>query len=79
MPDCRPESLNKRSNTRPRQCIFLNFAAAFELARKAVAYMRAHHGGGIVNVSSSAARKGMAHEYIEYAASKAAIETFTLG
>ena len=41
--------------------------------------MRAHHGGGIVNVSSTAARKGMAHEYIDYAASKAAIETFTLG
>ena len=41
--------------------------------------MRDHHGGGIVNVSSSAARKGMVHEYIEYAASKAAIETFTLG
>ena len=59
--------------------IFLNVAAAIEVARHAVAYMRAHHGGGIVNVSSTAARKGMAHEYIDYAASKAAIETFTLG
>ena len=57
----------------------LNVAAAIEVARHAVAYMRAHHGGGIVNVSSTAARKGMAHEYIDYAASKAAIETFTLG
>ena len=59
--------------------IFLNVAAAIEVARHAVAYMRAHHGGGIVNVSSTAARKGMAHEYIDYAASKAALETFTLG
>ena len=59
--------------------IFLNVAAAIEVAHHAVAYMRAHHGGGIVNVSSTAARKGMAHEYIDYAASKAAIETFTLG
>ena len=59
--------------------IFLNVAAAIEVAQHAVAYMRAHHGGGIVNVSSTAARKGMAHEYIDYAASKAAIETFTLG
>ena len=59
--------------------IFLNVAAAIEVARKAVAYMRAHHGGGMVNVSSSAAHKGMAHEYIDYAASKAALETFTLG
>jgi glucose 1-dehydrogenase len=33
----------------------------------------------MVNVSSSAAHKGMAHEYIDYAASKAALETFTLG
>ena len=41
--------------------------------------MRAHHGGVIVNVRSTAARKGMAHEYIDYAASKAATETFTLG
>jgi NAD(P)-dependent dehydrogenase (short-subunit alcohol dehydrogenase family) len=55
----------------------LNVAAAIEVARHAVAYMRAHHGGGIVNVSLTAARKGMALEYIDYAASKAAIETFT--
>ena len=31
--------------------IFLNVAAAIEVARKAVAYTRAHHGGGMVNVS----------------------------
>jgi NAD(P)-dependent dehydrogenase (short-subunit alcohol dehydrogenase family) len=35
--------------------------------------------GVIVNVSSVAARAGSAHEYIHYAASKAAVETFTVG
>lgn len=35
--------------------------------------------GVIVNVSSVAARTGSPHEYIHYAASKAAVETFTIG
>jgi len=38
-----------------------------------------HSGGVIVNMSSLAARIGSAHEYIGYAASKAAIDTFTIG
>jgi NAD(P)-dependent dehydrogenase (short-subunit alcohol dehydrogenase family) len=57
----------------------VNVIGAIDVARHAVAYMRAHHVGGIVNVNSTAARKGVAHEYIDYAASKATIETFTLG
>ncbi|MEO9336252.1 SDR family oxidoreductase [Mesorhizobium sp. SB112] len=36
-------------------------------------------GGVIVNVSSVAARIGSAGEYVDYAASKAAIDTFTIG
>ena len=56
----------------------VNVIGAIDVARHAVAYMRAHHGGSIVNVSSTAARKGMANEYIDYAASKAAIETLGL-
>ena len=36
-------------------------------------------GGSIVNVSSAASRHGSPGEYIDYAASKAAIDTFTLG
>ena len=41
----------------------------------------ARHGihGIIVNVSSVAARTGSPHEYVHYAASKAAVDTFTLG
>jgi NAD(P)-dependent dehydrogenase (short-subunit alcohol dehydrogenase family) len=36
-------------------------------------------GGGIVNVSSGASRWGSPGEYVDYAASKGAIDTFTLG
>ena len=36
-------------------------------------------GGAIVNVSSAAARLGSAGEYVDYAASKGAIDTFTRG
>src|SRR5690606_39860568 len=36
-------------------------------------------GGGIINVSSIAARLGSSNEYVDYAATKGAIDTFTLG
>jgi NAD(P)-dependent dehydrogenase (short-subunit alcohol dehydrogenase family) len=39
----------------------------------------AGHGGAIVNVSSVAARSGSPHEYIDYAASKGAIDSLTIG
>ncbi len=37
------------------------------------------HGGVIVNLSSAAARLGSPAQYVDYAASKGAIDTFTLG
>lgn len=51
-------------------------------ARQAVLRMSTAHGGrggGIVNVSSLAARTGSPGEYVDYAASKGAIDTFTRG
>ncbi len=39
----------------------------------------AGRGGAVVNISSIAATLGAAHEYVHYAAAKAAVETFTLG
>jgi NAD(P)-dependent dehydrogenase (short-subunit alcohol dehydrogenase family) len=51
-------------------------------AREAVRRMSTLHGGaggGIVNVSSGAARHGSPGEYIDYAASKGAIDTLTIG
>jgi NAD(P)-dependent dehydrogenase (short-subunit alcohol dehydrogenase family) len=40
---------------------------------------RGGQGGGIVNVSSLASRFGSPFEYVDYAASKGAIDTFTAG
>ena len=51
-------------------------------AREAVRRMSLRHGGAggaIVNVSSGAARYGSPGEYVDYAASKGAVETFTIG
>ncbi len=51
-------------------------------SREAVRRMSTRYGGsggGIVNVSSGAARSGSAGEYVDYAATKGAVETFTLG
>jgi NAD(P)-dependent dehydrogenase (short-subunit alcohol dehydrogenase family) len=59
-----------------------NVTASFLCAREAICRMSRRHGGGggaIVNVSSAAARLGSPNEYVDYAASKGAIETFTIG
>jgi NAD(P)-dependent dehydrogenase (short-subunit alcohol dehydrogenase family) len=60
----------------------VNVIGAFLCAREAVRRMsttRGGRGGVIVNVSSAASRIGSAGEYIDYAASKGALETMTLG
>ena len=60
----------------------INITGSFLCAREAVKRMsrkRGGRGGAIVNVSSIAARLGAAGEYVDYAASKAAIDTFTVG
>lgn len=44
-----------------------------------MARSRGGNGGAIVNVSSMAARLGSPNEYIDYAASKGAIDTMTIG
>jgi NAD(P)-dependent dehydrogenase (short-subunit alcohol dehydrogenase family) len=59
-----------------------NVTGAFLCAREAVLRMSTRYGGGggtIVNVSSGAARTGSPGEYIDYAASKGAIDTMTVG
>ncbi|WP_025100521.1 SDR family oxidoreductase [Burkholderia sp. A1] len=51
-------------------------------AQQAVKRMSTRHGGrggAVVNVSSAAARLGSPNEYVDYAASKGALETFTTG
>lgn len=59
-----------------------NVIGSFLCAREAVKRMsikQGGRGGAIVNVSSAAARLGSPGEYVDYAASKGAIDTFTLG
>jgi NAD(P)-dependent dehydrogenase (short-subunit alcohol dehydrogenase family) len=60
----------------------INVAGAFLCAREAVRRMSTSHGGSggaIVNISSLAARIGGAGEWVHYAASKGAINSFTIG
>jgi NAD(P)-dependent dehydrogenase (short-subunit alcohol dehydrogenase family) len=60
----------------------VNVAGAFLCGREAVRRMstrRGGAGGAVVNVSSIAARLGSPGEWVHYAASKAAVETFTIG
>ena len=59
-----------------------NVFGSFLCAREAVRRMSTAHrgrGGVIVNVSSAASRLGSPGEYVDYAASKAAIDAFTIG
>lgn len=59
-----------------------NVIGPFLCAREAVRRMSTRHGGrggAIVNVSSMASRLGAAGEYVDYAASKGAIDTLTIG
>ncbi len=59
-----------------------NVRGAFVCAREAVRRLSTKHGGSggaIVNVSSRAAQLGAPGEYVDYAASKAALEAMTIG
>ena len=59
-----------------------NITGAFLCAREAVRRMSTRHGGkggGIVNVGSMASKLGSPGEYVDYAASKGAIDSLTIG
>ncbi len=60
----------------------VNVTGSFLCAREAIKRMsrqQGGNGGSIINISSVAARIGSPFEYIDYAATKGAIDTFTLG
>ncbi len=60
----------------------VNVAGTILCSREAVKRMSTRHGGSggaIVNISSIAARTGAAGEWVHYAASKGAIDSFTIG
>ena len=64
------------------QVLAVNVAGTMLCSREAVRRMSTRHGGmggSIVNISSVSARTGGAEEWVHYAASKGAINTFTIG
>ena len=74
LPEAAPEMI--------REVVDTNVTGAILCAREAVKRMsiaRGGQGGAIVNLSSGAATLGSPGEYVHYAASKGAIDTFTLG
>lgn len=74
--------LENMSTGRMRRLFDVNVLGCFVCAREAVRRMSTSlggHGGSIVNVSSVAARTGAPNEYIDYAATKGAIDTLTKG
>jgi NAD(P)-dependent dehydrogenase (short-subunit alcohol dehydrogenase family) len=78
-PQSRLESLTFE---RMQRIFAVNTIGPMLCAQEAVKRMSHRHngpGGAIVNVSSAAARLGSPNEYVDYAASKGALETFTTG
>ena len=74
--------VDEMSAARVARLFNVNVVGAFVCAREAVRRMSTRHGGRggvIVNLSSAAARLGSPGIYVDYAASKAAIDNFTLG
>lgn len=78
----RKARLDQMQGERLRRMFGINVIGSLLCAAAAVRRMSTANGGAggsIVNVSSAASRHGSPGEYIDYAASKAAIDTFTVG
>lgn len=74
--------VDEMSVARLERMFRINVIGSFLCAREAVRRMSTKHGGtggAIVNVSSGASRLGSPGQYVDYAASKGAIDTFTVG
>ena len=78
----RQTKLESIDAARMQRMLGINVIGSLLCAREAVRRMstaRGGRGGAIVNLSSIAARLGSPNEYVDYAASKGAIESFTIG
>lgn len=76
---CRVDEMDA---ARLQRMFAVNVLGSFACAREALRRMSTRHGGAggaIVNLSSAAARLGSPGQYVDYAAAKAAIDTFTVG
>ena len=77
-----PSRVDAMSVERMTRMWTTNITSSFVCAREAVKRMSTKHGGSggsIVNLSSAAAKLGSPGQYVDYAASKAAIDTLTIG
>ncbi|MBX4977026.1 SDR family oxidoreductase [Rhizobium lentis] len=77
-----PQRVDEMSAERIERMLRINVTGSILCAGEAVRRMSSRHGGrggAIVNVSSMAAVLGSAAQYVDYAASKAAIDTLTIG
>jgi NAD(P)-dependent dehydrogenase (short-subunit alcohol dehydrogenase family) len=78
----RASRVDEMSLERLKRMFDVNLLGSFICAREAVRRMSTRHGGqggAIVNVSSAASRLGAPGQYVDYAASKGAIDAFTIG
>jgi len=76
------QRVDEMSLARWQRMFAINVQGTFLCTREALRRMSTQHGGAggsIVNLSSAAARLGSPGQYVDYAAAKAAIDTFTLG
>jgi NAD(P)-dependent dehydrogenase (short-subunit alcohol dehydrogenase family) len=74
--------VEKMTAARIARILAVNVTGSILCAREAIRRMSTRHGGpggAIVNVSSIASKLGGPGEYVDYAASKGAIDTFTIG
>jgi NAD(P)-dependent dehydrogenase (short-subunit alcohol dehydrogenase family) len=74
--------VDEMSAERLARMFTINITGSFLCAREAVKRMSTRHGGSggaIVNMSSAAATLGAPGQYVDYAATKGAIDTFTIG
>jgi NAD(P)-dependent dehydrogenase (short-subunit alcohol dehydrogenase family) len=77
-----PARVEAMDAARLQRMFAINVFGSFYCAREAVKRMSTKHGGrggSIVNLSSAAARLGAPGQYVDYAAAKGAIDTFTVG
>jgi len=76
------QRVDEMSTARLRRMLAVNVLGTMLCAREAVRRLSTRHGGPggpIVNLSSAAARLGSPAQYVDYAASKGAVDVFTLG
>jgi len=74
--------VDELKEARLQRMMAVNVVGSFLCAGEAVRRMSTRHGGrggNIVNVSSAASKHGSPGEYVDYAASKGAIDVFTIG